>query len=220
MNYNERAEGSFIRYVILHYTDMPTGQEALARLRDPSSGASAHYLIEEDGQIFRLVDEKYRAWHAGESFWQGQRDLNSLSIGIELVNLGHTHGYRPFPDAQIQALLALLHDLQQRYALAPEAFLAHSDIAPLRKCDPGELFPWPELARHGFGLWPEAVEPVSESENIPSLLARIGYDTTTPEAIKASEKAFLRHYHPERLEAGFDALSHARLAALARMATL
>jgi len=212
MNYNERAENCAVEYVILHYTGMRTGAEALARLRDPSSEVSAHYLIEEDGKCFPLVDEKYRAWHAGQSFWRGIRDINSCSIGIELVNPGHEFGYRPFPESQIAALEKLLGEIKQRYNLKESAFLGHSDVAPARKTDPGELFPWQRLAQKGFGLWPD--NPIASTQSIPELLAQIGYDISEP---KAAETAFLRHYRPQRLDAGFDDESRMILACLARM---
>src|ERR1035438_2816744 len=137
--------------IVLHYTGMPTGAEALARLRDPLAKVSAHYLVEEDGRIFVMVPEGRRAWHAGVSFWKGQRDLNGVSIGVEVVNPGHEFGYRPFPDVQIAAVIGLIADIRTRWSVPDNRILGHSDIAPARKKDPGELFPWDRLARAGQG---------------------------------------------------------------------
>jgi N-acetylmuramoyl-L-alanine amidase len=139
--------------IVLHYTGMRTGEAALARLRDPAAKVSAHYLVEEDGRIFTLVAEERRAWHAGASFWRGERNVNGASIGIEIVNPGHEHGYRPFPDAQIEAVIDLVADIRSRWTIADERILGHSDVAPQRKEDPGELFPWRRLAEAGHGLW-------------------------------------------------------------------
>ncbi|MGE4351880.1 MAG: N-acetylmuramoyl-L-alanine amidase [Bdellovibrionales bacterium] len=219
-NFNERAPGSTIRYVIVHYTGMPTPHEALDRLCDPESQVSAHYVIAENGVCLPLVDETGRAWHAGKSFWRGQTDLNSLSIGIELVNKGHAHGYHPFPEAQINALIALLGDLYERYKLSPASLLGHSDIAPSRREDPGELFPWQQLAKAGYGLWPEKKDSpavlLPEAE-INALLRTVGYECPDeePTLIAAARRAFCRHYHPERLTLGFDAQTCARLKNLA-----
>ncbi|MCB1531810.1 MAG: N-acetylmuramoyl-L-alanine amidase [Alphaproteobacteria bacterium] len=131
--------------IIIHYTDMKTGQEALERLCDPASEVSAHYVIEEDGRLFQLVDDDKRAWHAGASEWQGESDINSASIGIELVNPGHTWGYRAFPDVQIEVLIDLCRELMGKYDIPLNRILGHSDVAPGRKIDPGELFPWKQL---------------------------------------------------------------------------
>lgn len=141
--------------VVLHYTGMQTGEAALARLCDPAAKVSAHYMIEEDGRIFRLVPEERRAWHAGVSFWKGERDINAVSIGIEIVNPGHEFGYHAFPDPQIEALIALLDQVRGRWQIPDARILGHSDVAPERKQDPGELFPWKRLAEAGHGLWVE-----------------------------------------------------------------
>ena len=142
--------------LVLHYTGMPTGEEALARLRDPEAKVSAHYVVEEDGRVFALVPEERRAWHAGRSFWKGQTDINGASIGLEIVNPGHEFGYRPFPDAQIAAVMALVADVRSRWMVPDVNIVGHSDVAPDRKDDPGELFPWKRLAEAGHGLWVEA----------------------------------------------------------------
>ena len=152
-NWNDRPAGCVVDTVVLHYTGMESGPEALARLCDPEAEVSAHYLIEEDGRVFKLVDEDKRAWHAGVSHWRGRDNLNHSSIGIELVNPGHEFGYRAFPEAQITSLLALLDGIQARHHIPKYGYVGHSDIAPDRKQDPGELFPWQRLAAHGFGLW-------------------------------------------------------------------
>ena len=137
--------------IVLHYTGMPTGEAALARLRDAEAKVSAHYLVEEDGRVFVLVAEARRAWHAGVSFWRGERDVNAVSIGIEIVNPGHEHGYRAFPGSQVEAVIALVSDIRTRWTIPDARVLGHSDVAPARKEDPGELFPWKRL--HEAGSW-------------------------------------------------------------------
>lgn len=144
-----------VRHIVMHYTGMTSCQAALDRLRDTKAEVSAHYVLDEDGALYRLVNEEMRAWHAGTSFWQGLRDINSTSVGIEIVNPGHDYGYRAFPKAQIETLIALASEIMDRHGIAPCDVLGHSDIAPGRKVDPGELFPWEQLAAHGIGLWPE-----------------------------------------------------------------
>jgi N-acetylmuramoyl-L-alanine amidase len=141
--------------LVLHYTGMETGEAALARLRDPEAKVSAHYLVEEDGRIFQLVPEERRAWHAGAGGWRGEDDCNAASIGIEIVNPGHEFGYRLFPEAQIAAVIALIGDIRDRWTIPDNRIIAHSDLAPARKTDPGELFPWKRLAEAGHGLWAE-----------------------------------------------------------------
>lgn len=147
----DRAEPSMI---ILHYTGMQSAKAALERLCDPASEVSAHYVIEEDGRTHQLVNDDMRAWHAGRSHWGGLTDINSASIGIEIVNKGHEFGYEDFPSAQIEAVIALTSDLMKKYDIRADRVLGHSDIAPDRKTDPGERFPWRELANHGIGLYP------------------------------------------------------------------
>ncbi len=145
-NFTERRGGhEQPSMIIIHYTGMKTGEAALERLCDPESEVSAHYVIEEDGRLFQLVDDGKRAWHAGKSEWQGEVDINSCSIGIELVNPGHEWGYREFPEAQIAVLVELCRDLVGKYDVPLDRILGHSDIAPGRKRDPGELFPWARL---------------------------------------------------------------------------
>jgi N-acetylmuramoyl-L-alanine amidase len=216
--------------IILHYTGMPTGAEALARLRDPIAQVSAHYLVEEDGRVFLLVPEERRAWHAGISFWKGERALNGVSIGIELVNPGHDWGYRPFPDAQIETLLELLGGIRGRWSVPDARILAHSDVAPNRKLDPGEFFPWERLAEAGHGLWAEPspapgapLAPGEESTAVFALqagLTRLGYDCAPSgaydEATTTTVTAFQRHWRPGRVDGAADGETRARLMALLR----
>lgn len=208
--------------LLLHYTGMQTGPEALERLCDPEWGVSAHYLVEEDGQIFQLVDESLRAHHAGLSFWQGERDTNSRSIGIEIVNPGHELGYRAFPDVQIKALIELSKQIVARYAIPRKFVLAHSDVAPSRKTDPGELFPWGELAASGIGIAPPDVgegadllvslQAKNETASIAqALLGDIGYDSPVTGQWCAQDAinmtAFQRHFYPKRLDGLVDSAS-------------
>ena len=153
-NFNERSTGQNPSLIIVHYTGMKNAKAALERLCDLKSEVSAHYLIEENGKTHALVPEGKRAWHAGLSYWKGETDINSASIGIELVNPGHEFGYQSFPPKQIKALVKLCKDIMTRHAIPPGGVLGHSDIAPGRKIDPGHLFPWDELAQNGIGLWP------------------------------------------------------------------
>lgn len=151
-NYDQRPSGVVPDMIIIHYTDMQTAEEALERLCDPSAKVSAHFLISKVGEVYQLVDPIYRAWHAGVSSWEGETDINGRSIGIELDNLGHSFGPEPFPEEQIEVLIQLLGELSETYQIHPKRILGHCDVAPLRKIDPGPLFPWEYLARKGFGL--------------------------------------------------------------------
>lgn len=153
-NRGPRPPDATVDMVVIHYTGMPTAEAALERMCDPKAKASAHYMIGEDGTVWRLVAEADRAWHAGESRWAGADNINDISIGIELVNPGHEFGYRPFAPAQMAALIALGRDIVARHPIPPRRVLGHSDVAPRRKQDPGELFDWAALADAGFGLWP------------------------------------------------------------------
>ncbi|MFA7262631.1 MAG: N-acetylmuramoyl-L-alanine amidase [Caulobacter sp.] len=216
--------------LVLHYTGMKTGAEALARLRDPEARVSSHYMVEEDGRIFRLVAEERRAWHAGRSFWKGEEGVNHASIGIEIVNPGHEFGYRPFPEAQIAAVIALVADIRGRWSIEDDRILGHSDVAPARKEDPGELFPWRRLAEAGHGVWAEADpapgEPLAEGAEgvgvfaLQAGLTRLGYDCaptgkfdqTTREVVTA----FQRHWVQSRFDGVADGLTRARLMAVLR----
>ena len=199
--------------LILHYTGMKTGREAIDRLRDPAAKVSSHYVVEEDGTVFRLVPEHRRAAHAGISYWRGNAALNGRSIGIEIVNPGHEWGYRPFPALQMAAVCDLCLDILARHPIAARNVVAHSDVAPDRKQDPGELFDWEGLARNGVGLWP-ARDPVPppEAETQP-LLGAIGYRTDLPLSVLVT--AFQRHWLQHRTDGIADAETRARIAAVA-----
>lgn len=214
-NHDERKADA-VDFLILHYTGMTSGPEALARLCDPDAKVSAHYLVEEDGRVFQLVDEKRRAWHAGVSAWDGMGDLNSRSVGVEIVNPGHEFGYRAFPDAQIMAVEALCLAILSRHPIPAAHVLGHSDIAPDRKRDPGERFPWRRLAAAGIGLWPADVEtpspwptlgPGGKGASVVALrerLARFGYPLAGGEAYDRALRdvvtAFQRHWRPARVD--------------------
>lgn len=152
-NFNDRPEGVAIDTLVLHYTGMKSAEAALERMCDPAAEVSAHYMIDEDGVVTQLVDEEKRAWHAGVSHWRGNDNLNHNSIGIELVNPGHEFGYRPFPEVQMQALIPLCQAILERHHIPAHHVVGHSDIAPDRKEDPGELFDWERLAEQGIGLF-------------------------------------------------------------------
>ncbi|MEI6556843.1 MAG: N-acetylmuramoyl-L-alanine amidase [Rhodospirillaceae bacterium] len=187
--------------LLIHFTGLPTAAIALERLTAAGSGVSSHYTIDEDGTVYRHVAEERRAWHAGVGCWQGCHDINSISIGIELVNPGHEFGYRPFPEAQMAALRALAGGIARRHAIPPERLLGHSDIAPARKQDPGERFDWRGLATAGLGLWPQPEpgddRPAGDSE-VTALLGRFGYDVDGA-GLPLTLLAFQRHFHPEWL---------------------
>jgi N-acetylmuramoyl-L-alanine amidase len=186
-NFGPRSDPPDI--LLLHYTGMQSAEAALARLCDPAAGVSCHWLIDEDGTVYRLVAEEMRAWHAGKSFWAGERDINSRSIGIELVNPGHEWGYRPFPMAQMEALATLATGILRRHAVPASRVLAHSDVAPGRKQDPGELFDWAWLAARGIGLWPAADAP-GRMGDPAALLVAIGYEAATPDDIAAFQRRY------------------------------
>jgi N-acetylmuramoyl-L-alanine amidase len=185
---------------------MPTGAAALQRLCDPEARVSAHYTVDEDGTIYAHVPEPVRAHHAGISFWAGATDINSRSIGIEIVNPGHEFGYRSFPDAQIAAVIALSQDIFSRHTIPPERVIGHSDVAPARKQDPGELFPWSTLARAGVGLWPGAGKaPLPEQPlrgGFEAGLRRFGYGLRpdTEVSLEQVVTAFQRHFRPDRID--------------------
>jgi N-acetylmuramoyl-L-alanine amidase len=203
--------------LVLHYTGMRSAAAALERLRDPEAKVSAHYLIDEDGAVAALVPEAERAWHAGVSWWQGRDRLNDVSIGIELVNPGHAWGYRPFPEPQLDALVRLAGEVVRRWAIPPGRVVGHSDIAPVRKADPGELFDWRRLARAGIGLWPEAaVEVVLDPAAAAAALAAIGYPLEGQGVpLEAAVTAFQRRFRPGRVDGRLDSETMGRLAAVA-----
>ncbi len=199
--------------LVLHYTGMRSGAEAIARLRDPASRVSSHYVVEEDGAVFRLVPEERRAWHAGVSQWRGRTGLNAYSIGIEVVNPGHEWGYRPFPALQMAAVADLCLDILSRHRIAARDVVAHSDIAPDRKEDPGEFFDWEGLAGLGIGLWPgRRAEPAPD---VIGALTAIGYRTDLPLPVLIT--AFQRHWRPARIDGVADEETRRRIAAVAAM---
>lgn len=202
-NWDERALP--VTMIVLHYTEMESTEASLARLTDPEAKVSAHYLIGEDGEVVRLVPHEKRAWHAGASYWRGHKDVNSASIGIELQHPGHALGYRPFADTQIEALVPLLHDIVQAYDISRTNVVGHSDIAPARKIDPGELFPWEQLAKQRLCL-PRPVklslgDPFDNDGAFYLALERFGYDIT--DGRKAVE-AFQRRWRPEQIDGQID----------------
>jgi len=217
-NHNER-QGGAADMLLLHYTGMETGEGALARLCDPEAQVSAHYLVFEDGRIVSMVDEARRAWHAGVASWAGNTDINSRSIGIEIVNPGHELGYPDFPDIQIDAVTALSADIVQRHRISGPRVLAHSDVAPGRKADPGEKFPWGALADAGVGHWVPSVEPLEgpilslgdRGDLVTELqfqLADYGYgiavDGRYGEITASVVAAFQRHFRPARVDGAAD----------------
>ena len=215
-NHGERPGGVAIDLVVLHYTGMATAEAALARLCDPAARVSAHYLIDEDGEVFRLVGEERRAWHAGVSCWAGDGDVNGRSIGVELANPGHEFGYRPFPGPQLRALESLLGDILERRRIDPARVLGHSDVAPLRKRDPGELFPWRRLAAKGLAWWP--AEPFGTADpdegRARAALARFGYGYGE-DSFAAVLTAFQRRFRPSLCDGVLDGETMAWIGAVA-----
>ncbi len=206
LNHEDRPQGVEPNTIIMHYTGMETMEAARDRLTDPESKVSAHYLVDVNGAVQNLVPEEKRAWHAGVSYWKGETDINSYSIGIEIVNKGHEFGYEPFPAEQMQAVLELAQGIQQRFDI--EYVLAHSDIAPERKIDPGELFPWEWLAGFGVGMWPKpteadhatAEEIACNDYKVERMLTQYGYNPMGAYVDVVS--AFHRHYAPEKFQTG------------------
>lgn len=200
-NFDDRALP--VSMLVLHYTGMETGEAAVARLADPASKVSAHYVVEEDGSVIAMVDESKRAWHAGLSYWRGITDINSASIGIEIVNGGHDFGLPGFPDTQIAAVSMLSRAIIARHAIPSWNVVGHSDIAPGRKIDPGEKFPWQKLACDGVGLWPGGAVPTNaDMARATTLLAAMGYNPELPLTIVLTE--FQRRYRPSNLDGVLD----------------
>ncbi|MBP2276493.1 MULTISPECIES: N-acetylmuramoyl-L-alanine amidase [Sphingomonas] len=211
-NYDERTLP--VSMIVLHYTGMQTAQAAIDRLRDPDAKVSAHYLIAEDGTILRMVDEEKRAWHAGKSRWRGIEDVNSASIGIEIVNPGHEFGYRPFLEEQIDALIPLVADITARHGITRGNVVGHSDIAPTRKQDPGELFPWNRLAKLRLALprpTKNLMDPLWSDAGFLIALERFGYDVSDK---LAAIVAFQRRFRPELLDGVIDGECRSILLAL------
>jgi len=212
---NHDARGAKADILLLHYTGMTTDEEALTRLVDRESKVSSHYFVYEDGRILQLVSEQQRAWHAGAASWKRATDINARSIGIEIANPGHEYGYHDFPDRQIDAVIALCHDIVARHRIRRERVLGHSDVAPTRKNDPGEKFPWAHLAAAGIGLWVEpspvdggrtfsAIDKGPEVEKLQKQLARFGYGLKITggydDDTRSVVTAFQRHFRPERVD--------------------
>jgi len=202
-NFDERRAP--VSIIVLHYTGMQTAEAAIRQLTIPESKVSSHYVVAEDGQILRLVPEEKRAWHAGKSSWRDvKEDVNSASVGIEIVNPGHEWGYRPFPDAQIEAVVRLVADIKDRHAITRGNVVGHSDIAPARKQDPGELFPWATLAKRRLALprpTKNLMDPGWTDAGFLLALERFGYDVTDP---LAAVVAFQRRFRPELLDGTID----------------
>ncbi|MBP2157641.1 MULTISPECIES: N-acetylmuramoyl-L-alanine amidase [Asticcacaulis] len=239
-NFNERKGPPDM--VVLHYTGMETAKAALDRLLDPDAKVSAHYVVDEDGSVYALVPEERRAWHAGVSYWRGETDINGCSIGVEIVNPGHEFGYRDFPAIQIDAVIGLLDGIRERWDIADSRILGHSDVAPARKEDPGERFPWKTLADHGHGLWVEPDLPPAGAMGPPlgpgdeglgvfslqSALGKLGYNVLGggpyDDETLTIVRAFQRHWLPEvigtEIEGRADAATRVRLMALLRHITL
>ncbi|MEO7365719.1 MAG: N-acetylmuramoyl-L-alanine amidase [Sphingomicrobium sp.] len=211
-NFDERA--SPVSMIVLHYTGMPDAAGALDRLTSPEAKVSAHYLVDEDGSVFQLVEESKRAWHAGKSRWRGISDVNSASVGIEIVNPGHEFGYRPFPDEQIAALIPLVSAIKERHAIGRGNIVGHSDVAPARKEDPGELFPWEALARRRLALPSprrDLIDPFWTDGGFLLALERFGYDVTEP---RLGVIAFQRRFRPDLIDGIIDGECRAKLLAL------
>jgi N-acetylmuramoyl-L-alanine amidase len=224
-NQDERPTGAAIDMLVLHYTGMKTADEALARLCDPGAKVSAHYTVGTDGRVFFHVPEERRAWHAGVSYWAGHTNVNACSVGIELVNPGHEFGYVPFAQAQIAALIDLARGILSRHPIPPNRVLGHSDVAPARKTDPGELFPWQHLAEFGIGAWPILSSPArgggvarsgTERADPAPRLARYGYGLPphTDVSLESVITAFQRHFRPSAVNGRWDGECDAALAGL------
>ncbi|MEO9904412.1 N-acetylmuramoyl-L-alanine amidase [Nisaea sp.] len=217
-NHDARPDGTTVDILLLHYTGMQSAEAALNRLADPDATVSAHYLIDEDGRCYRMVDEDRRAWHAGVASWQGATDINARSIGIELVNPGHQFGYRPFPDQQMERLAHLSKAILARHAIAASRVLAHSDVAPDRKEDPGELFDWERLALSGTGLWPSHTSAPAREMGLSEamkLLSEIGYAASEDPVMNNSARsvllAFQRRWLPSALTGALTPETKARI---------
>lgn len=231
-NFNDRKHP--IDMLVLHYTGMETGQAALDRMRDEAASVSAHYMVWEDGRVVQLVGEDKRAWHAGVSKWRGDEDLNSRSIGIEIVNGGHDWPLEdgalpPYPNAQIEAVIELCRGILERWHIPPSRIVGHSDIAPARKDDPGEHFPWDRLARAGIGHWPLSLADENASDRLPdepeligrlqAMLAGIGYDVPISEEYdeetETAVRAFQRRWVQDRVSGRADLVTLHRIGIVA-----
>jgi N-acetylmuramoyl-L-alanine amidase len=214
-NFDRRGEGGQIDMLVFHYTGMENADAALARLCDETAEVSAHYFVDEDGSVLQLVAENERAWHAGVASWRGASNINQRSIGIEIVNPGHEFGYRAFTEAQMTSVIALSKGILTRHSIPGRNIVGHSDVAPARKADPGELFDWSRLADEGIGIWPDEAEVLEmDREIVAGHLKAVGYDVS--DFVKAL-KAFQRHFRSERVTGRIDAGTARRLSGLAKM---
>ena len=229
-NHGERRGDSKLDMILLHYTGMPNAEDAVAKLCTRGTEVSAHYVVMEDGYVIQCVAEARRAWHAGAAMWEGESDINSRSIGIEIANPGHDRGYPDFPRRQIAAVTALCRSIMTRHRIPAWRVLGHSDVAPARKQDPGEKFPWRLLSESGIGLWVNpapiteggAVFVLGESapaiREIQELLGRYGYDIAVSGSYDLATRdviaAFQRHFRPARVDGVADASTIATLKAL------
>jgi N-acetylmuramoyl-L-alanine amidase len=226
-NHNERKDDRRPDIILLHYTGMPNAADALERLCSAASEVSAHYFVYEDGRVVQMVEESRRAWHAGVASWAGETDINSASIGIEIANPGHDYGYPDFPKRQIAAVTALCRGIQTRHTIPPMRVLAHSDVAPSRKQDPGEKFPWRTLYDSGVGHWVKPT-PIGKTGSVLTLgdrsvavtalqeaLAQYGYgiavNGTYDSATHDVVTAFQRHFRPEQIDGLGDESTRATL---------
>ncbi|MGV9008768.1 N-acetylmuramoyl-L-alanine amidase [Brevundimonas sp.] len=223
--------------LVLHYTGMQTAAAAIARLCDAEARVSAHYVVDEDGSMLKLVPEERRAWHAGRGVWLGETDCNAASIGIEIVNPGHEFGYRDFPEVQIDAVISLIADIRTRWTIPDNRIIAHSDLAPERKQDPGERFPWKRLAGAGHGLWFEPAQERIAALGVPlkvgdeglgvivlrAGLHRLGYGLPPggdyDEATRLTVEAFQRHWRPAQVDGVADGETRATLMGVLQLAT-
>ncbi len=211
-NFDERALP--VSMIVLHYTGMPDAESAIDRLTSPDARVSAHYVVTETGEVLQLVDEEKRAWHAGKSYWRGTTDVNSASIGIEIVNPGHEFGYRPFPDEQIASVIPLVADIKDRHGIGRGNIVGHSDVAPGRKEDPGELFPWAALAKRRLALpspTRDLMDPYWTDAGFLLALERFGYDVTDNQKAVI---AFQRRFRPDLIDGIIDGECRAKLLAL------
>lgn len=213
---HDSREGQMIDMLVLHYTGMQTLEAAVTRLTDPDAEVSAHYLVTEAGRLIQLVNEQDRAWHAGVSSWRGATNINARSIGVEIENPGHDAGYRPFTFVQMEAVIHLCSDILRRHSIPSRNVVGHSDVAPVRKMDPGELFDWPRLAVNGIGIWPDILASNSlpnpgKEFDAKAELARVGYDVSD---IQAALTAFQRHFCPSHITGVADTQTCQQLACL------
>jgi N-acetylmuramoyl-L-alanine amidase len=231
-NQDDRPEGVPIDMLILHYTGMRSAREAVERLRDPAAKVSSHYVVDEDGFVLRLVAEERRAFHAGVSYWRGHSELNGRSVGVEIVNPGHEFGYRDFPVLQLAAVCDLCLSILSRHMIPARNIVAHSDVAPDRKEDPGEKFDWEGLAQNGVGIWPAGVPDLGTTgvvrdaaglRGVRAALADIGYrvaaEGALDPALSSVLRAFQRHWRPEAVTGQADSGTLARVLGVAQMVT-